>query len=189
MSFHLVADVFARSRAPFVARTVLLAIADRVNEKRGNIAWCSIADLCERTGGGRSTVKRALARLKDLGELEVEYRRGPQGRHRYRVRLPETARPVHRHPARASKSNSRSFDGPTRWSSSTSNSRSSGDPMSVLSGPTPGPLRTMNTEQPIERRTENHRRTANEGKQRRTLLLAPRGGARPTRRGVDKHGS
>jgi Helix-turn-helix domain len=85
------ADVFARSRAPFVPRMILLAIADRVNKTSG-IAWCSVADIAERTGATERTVRRAINRtLERLGELQVERRTGRT--HRFQITLRADARP------------------------------------------------------------------------------------------------
>ena len=96
MSFRLMADVLARSRAPAPARLVAVAIADRVNG--AGLAWCSVSDLAERTGLCEWAVRRALKRLEATGELAIERRRGRT--HRYRLTLPTSPRPP-RHPAQS----------------------------------------------------------------------------------------
>lgn len=91
MSYRLMADVLARSRAPGPARFVLIALADRMN--KAGICWCSIADIADRTGGSARTIRRALRCLERIGELHTERRRGPRGANRYRITLPATDRP------------------------------------------------------------------------------------------------
>jgi DNA-binding transcriptional regulator PaaX len=89
MSYRLMADVLARSRAPLIARFVLVALAERAN-KHG-ICWCGIADLCDRTGASERTVRNALPILERLGELRIERR--PGRTHRYRITPPAAPRP------------------------------------------------------------------------------------------------
>ena len=48
---------------------VLLYIANKVNEKKGNVAWCSYAYLSSKTGLAPSTVKRACNSLREKGIL------------------------------------------------------------------------------------------------------------------------
>ena len=48
---------------------VLLYIANKVNEDKGNVAWCSYAYLSKKTGLAPATVKRACNSLKEKGIL------------------------------------------------------------------------------------------------------------------------
>jgi DNA-binding transcriptional regulator PaaX len=89
MSYRLMAEVLARSRAPGPARLVLVALADRMNG--AGLCWCSVTDLAERTGFCEWTVRRALKTLEATGELAIEHRLGRT--HRYRITLPTSPRP------------------------------------------------------------------------------------------------
>ncbi|MFF9016633.1 helix-turn-helix domain-containing protein [Streptomyces sp. NPDC014870] len=69
------------------ARLVLLSIADRVTDEQC-IAWASLTSLEERTNASRSTVREALDRLIDDGELEqLDDLTGPQRSTVYRLPL------------------------------------------------------------------------------------------------------
>ncbi|MEU7033662.1 helix-turn-helix domain-containing protein [Streptomyces sp. NPDC046237] len=69
------------------ARLVLLSIADRVADEQC-IAWASLTSLEERTNASRSTVREALDRLIDDGELEqLDDLSGPQRSTVYRLPL------------------------------------------------------------------------------------------------------
>ena len=48
---------------------VLLYIANKVNEEKGNVAWCSYAYLSKKTGLAPATIKRACNSLKEKGIL------------------------------------------------------------------------------------------------------------------------
>ena len=72
-----VGDVFAYSQASPRARHVLLAIAHHVRPRSN--AFPSIERIMAITGLGRSTVKRAIKELQDLGELLVEPGGSPNG--------------------------------------------------------------------------------------------------------------
>ena len=76
-------QVFRNSRATPSARFVLLTIAAHANENR--TAWPSIERLVALTGYSRSTIKRALQLLVQLGELEVHPASAPNGKHLYRL--------------------------------------------------------------------------------------------------------
>lgn len=61
--------VWEHSSSRGTARLILLSIADRVADKQC-IAWASLTSLEKRTNASRSTVRDALDRLLDSGELE-----------------------------------------------------------------------------------------------------------------------
>lgn len=63
--------VFKHSEAPPIERLLLLALADAANAD-GTEAWPSIDELTRKTGMHRRTVHRAIDRLVEMGELEVE---------------------------------------------------------------------------------------------------------------------
>lgn len=84
--------VWEHSSSRGTARLVLLSIADRVADEQC-IAWASLTSLAERTNASRSTVRDALDRLLDGGELEqLDDLTGPQRSTVYR--LPLTAKAV-----------------------------------------------------------------------------------------------
>lgn len=79
--------VWEHSSSRGTARLVLLSIADRVADKQC-IAWASLASLAERANASRSTVRDALDRLLDAGELEqLDDLTGPQRSTVYRLPL------------------------------------------------------------------------------------------------------
>ncbi len=84
MSNAALTAVFTHSKSEGLARLVLLSIADRADDS--GRAFCGAADLCRRTNGERSSVFRALKRLRKDDELAVEGR-GFRGCNRYRINL------------------------------------------------------------------------------------------------------
>ncbi|MEU6964336.1 helix-turn-helix domain-containing protein [Streptomyces chrestomyceticus] len=79
--------VWEHSSSRGTARLVLLSIADRVADEQC-IAWASLTSLAERTNASRSTVRDALDRLLDGGELEqLDDLTGPQRSTVYRLPL------------------------------------------------------------------------------------------------------
>ena len=91
MSVRVQSWVWRYSRATGNALIVLLKIADNADDDGSN-AWPSIAYLAEMCRCSEMTVRRAIAVLKELGELEVDLQAGggrrtpPQYRpNRYRV--------------------------------------------------------------------------------------------------------
>ncbi|CAL9361758.1 hypothetical protein SUDANB105_00681 [Streptomyces sp. enrichment culture] len=79
--------VWEHSSSRGTARLVLLSIADRVADEQC-IAWASLASLAERANASRSTVREALDRLLDSGELEqLDDFQGPQRSTVYRLPL------------------------------------------------------------------------------------------------------
>ncbi|MGC0328051.1 DNA-binding MarR family transcriptional regulator [Streptomyces sp. SAI-170] len=79
--------VWEHSSSRGTARLVLLSIADRVADEQC-IAWASLASLAERVNASRSTVREALDRLLDSGELEqLDGFQGPQRSTVYRLTL------------------------------------------------------------------------------------------------------
>ncbi|MEU3963227.1 helix-turn-helix domain-containing protein [Streptomyces buecherae] len=79
--------VWTHSRSRGTARLVLLSIADRVADEQC-IAWASLASLATRANASRSTVRDALDRLLDSGELEqLPDLAGPQRSTVYRMPL------------------------------------------------------------------------------------------------------
>ncbi|MFJ2875827.1 helix-turn-helix domain-containing protein [Streptomyces sp. NPDC087298] len=84
--------VWEHSASRGTARLVLLSIADRVADEQC-IAWASLTSLAKRANASRSTVRDALDRLLDDGELEqLDDLVGPQRSTVYR--LPLAARAV-----------------------------------------------------------------------------------------------
>lgn len=84
MSNSALTAVFTHSKSEGLARLVLLSIADRADDE--GRAFCGAADLCRRTNAERSSVFRALKRLRKDGELAVDGR-GFRGCNRYRIPL------------------------------------------------------------------------------------------------------
>lgn len=88
------------SRGP--ARLVLLAIADNAHDD-GAQAWPSITTLVRKTGHGERTVQEALQTLQAIGELAIDYNKGPGRCNLYRVLMADpagAAPPQEPHPAR-----------------------------------------------------------------------------------------
>ncbi len=81
MSNEALNYVWEKSESKHIARLVLLSIADRAD--RYGRAFCSAEDLCRRVNADRTSVFRALAVLRELGELVVEAVKGPGGCNRY----------------------------------------------------------------------------------------------------------
>ncbi|OXY93432.1 helix-turn-helix domain-containing protein [Streptomyces diastatochromogenes] len=79
--------VWEHSTSKGTARLVLLSIADRAADEQC-IAWASLAGLAKRVNASRSTVREALDRLLDSGELEqLDDLTGPQRSTVYRLPL------------------------------------------------------------------------------------------------------
>ncbi|MFJ7997537.1 helix-turn-helix domain-containing protein [Streptomyces sp. NPDC096310] len=73
------------------ARLVLLSIADRVADEQC-VSWASLSSLAKRTRASVSTVREAIERLVDSGELEqLDDLTGPQGSTVYRLPLAAVA--------------------------------------------------------------------------------------------------
>ncbi|WP_181788326.1 helix-turn-helix domain-containing protein [Streptomyces phytophilus] len=86
--------VWVHSSSRGSARLVLLSIADRVADEQC-VSWASQASLTARTRASNSTVREAIGRLVEAGELEqLGYLVGPQGSTVYR--LPLAARAIAR---------------------------------------------------------------------------------------------
>lgn len=86
MSVKVMNWVFEHSRTDHAAdRLVLLTIADRANDE-GSEAWPSVDTLCRKTRLSKSTVLRSIARLEELGELEVEREEGLSNRYTVNMR-------------------------------------------------------------------------------------------------------
>lgn len=75
--------VWSRSESRNGARLVMLALADRADDK--GLAWPSIEDLMERTKLSRRAVQKGIAALVEEGELEVENGGGRHRSNRYRI--------------------------------------------------------------------------------------------------------
>lgn len=93
--------VWQHSRSKRTERLVLLAIADCCNRADGSGAWPSMAELVRKTTLSERGVQTALARLVNLGELDIERNTGRGGVNRYRVLMnPAPDAPPHAvHPA------------------------------------------------------------------------------------------
>lgn len=83
MSIKVTNWVWNRSESRNGARLVMLALADRADDK--GFAWPSIDDLCERTKLSPRAVQKALLNLVELGELKVESGGGRRVRNRYTI--------------------------------------------------------------------------------------------------------
>ncbi|MEU6553702.1 helix-turn-helix domain-containing protein [Streptomyces sp. NPDC046915] len=79
--------VWEHSSSRGTARLVLLSIADRVVDEQC-VSWASLSSLAKRTRASVSTVREAIDRLVDAGELEqLEDLTGPQRSTVYRLPL------------------------------------------------------------------------------------------------------
>ncbi|MEU6990309.1 helix-turn-helix domain-containing protein [Streptomyces sp. NPDC046465] len=83
MSIKVTNWVWARSESRNGARLVMLALADRADDT--GFAWPSIDDLCERAKLSPRAVQKGIAKLVEIGELEVEEGGGRRVRNRYRI--------------------------------------------------------------------------------------------------------
>ena len=54
---------------------VLLYIANKVNEKKGNVAWCSHPYWCRKTGSATATIGRACKSLKEKGIISWAHKK------------------------------------------------------------------------------------------------------------------
>lgn len=83
--------VWEHSSSRGTARLVLLSIADRVTDDQC-VSWASLSSLAKRTRASVSTVREALDRLIDAGELEqLDDLTGPQRSTVYRLPLAANA--------------------------------------------------------------------------------------------------
>ncbi|MDX2757346.1 helix-turn-helix domain-containing protein [Streptomyces europaeiscabiei] len=79
--------VWEHSSSRGTARLVLLSIADRVADEQC-VSWASLSSLAKRTRASVSTVREAIGRLVDAGELEqLDDLTGPQRSTVYRLPL------------------------------------------------------------------------------------------------------
>jgi hypothetical protein len=76
--------VWKNSRSKNTARLVLLAIADCARAD-GSHAFPSNPELREKANASERAVQDSIKALVELGELEVQYNRGPKGVNLYRV--------------------------------------------------------------------------------------------------------
>lgn len=83
MSIKVTTWVWAKSESRNGARLVMLALADRADDS--GFAWPSIDDICERTLLSPRAVQKGIAKLVEIGELEVESGGGRRVRNRYRI--------------------------------------------------------------------------------------------------------
>lgn len=84
MSGPLVGEVLASSKASPTARLVLIILAEAVNDKRLDAglpaeAWLSQGKIAQRAGLSDRQVRRRLAELKELGEIEDTGQRKGRG--------------------------------------------------------------------------------------------------------------
>jgi hypothetical protein len=93
--------VWNHSRSRNGARLVLLAIADAASDD-GTNAWPSVKTLKVKANLSERSVQNAIQELEKIGELKVDWNKGPHGSNRYTVlmRTPaESAPPKDLHPA------------------------------------------------------------------------------------------
>lgn len=86
MSVRASSWAWESSAATGSAFLVLLALADHAGADGGD-AWPSVGRLARRCRVDERTVRRAIATLTELGEVEVEHNAGPHGTNRYRLTL------------------------------------------------------------------------------------------------------
>lgn len=86
MSIKAINWAFEKSSAPDIHRVVLLAIADRADER--GMAWPSIEDISRRSGRSPQAVSRSIRWLKDHGQfVEVKTFIGRGYSNTYRLHL------------------------------------------------------------------------------------------------------
>lgn len=83
MSIKVTNWVWAKSESRNGARLVMLALADRADDL--GFAWPSIDDICERAQLSPRAVQKGIAKLVEIGELQVESGGGRRVRNRYRI--------------------------------------------------------------------------------------------------------
>lgn len=83
MSIKVTNWVWAKSESRNGARLVMLALADRADDK--GFAWPSIEDICERAKLSERAVQKGIAKLVEIGELQVESGGGRRVRNRYQI--------------------------------------------------------------------------------------------------------
>lgn len=83
MSIKVTNWVWSKSESRNGARLVMLALADRADDK--GFAWPSIDDLCERAQLSPRAVQKGIAKLVEIGELQVESGGGRRVRNRYQI--------------------------------------------------------------------------------------------------------
>jgi hypothetical protein len=93
MSNTVLNSVFERSKSKGIARLVLLCLADRANDD--GRAWCGATDIATRANIKRYNVTRVVEQLCRLGELAVEYRKGPKCCNIYQIAGSLTLRQSH----------------------------------------------------------------------------------------------
>jgi hypothetical protein len=87
VSIQAIAWVLEHSESKIADRLVLLAIANHA-DAHGCSAWPSVDQIAREARVGRSTVFECLARLVDLGELEIDRGgRGPRSTNSYRIQM------------------------------------------------------------------------------------------------------
>lgn len=87
MSIKVMSWVWEHSQAQGIDRLVLLAIADSANDTGGQ-AWPSRLTLARKAGVDEKTVRRAVLRLVEMGELAVAERAGQGRANVYSVLMP-----------------------------------------------------------------------------------------------------
>ena len=92
MSVQATTWVWEHSRAEGNARLVLLAIADAAN-REGARSFQSAETIAQMCRISARSVRRHVAVLQDLGELEIEGRQGPHGTNSYRLPMTDRTQP------------------------------------------------------------------------------------------------
>lgn len=98
MSIRVMTAVFDHSEARLADRLVLLVIADRSDDD-GSGCFRGVRSIAHMARVDERTVRRAIANLEQLGELEVERRQGQSSL--YRVTTPNPGQDVRGNPGQS----------------------------------------------------------------------------------------
>jgi hypothetical protein len=85
VAIEVMSWVWNHSRSRNGARLVLLAIADSCNDSDGTGAWPAVGKLMQKANLSERAVQNATKELEALGELKVEWKKGPNGSNKYTV--------------------------------------------------------------------------------------------------------
>src|SRR6266403_3375287 len=87
MSIHIMNQVWRHSKAHSGYLLVLLAIADHADDE--GVAYPSIKGIAFKARMTERNVQLALAHLKSIGELHIDYCEGPHGKNLFQIVTPE----------------------------------------------------------------------------------------------------
>lgn len=92
MSIRIMAQIWEHGPDNKSELLVLLALADFCNE--AGECWPSIGSLMSKSRLSERGVQQVLGRLRELGWVEIEYRKGQSGSNKYRVKTPHAVPPA-----------------------------------------------------------------------------------------------